>query len=65
MSDLKLSHAQQEELKEQVDRFDQWVESGDGKRALEQAAKKSEEVEKQRAEARRITPEDLEKHVTC
>lgn len=65
MSDLKLSQTEQKELEEQVDRFDQWVESGEGKKALEQAAKKSEEVEKQRAEARKVTPKDLEKHVTC
>lgn len=65
MSDLKLSQKEQNELEEQVDRFDKWVESGEGKRALEQAAKKSKEEEARRAEARKIDPKDLEKHVTC
>lgn len=47
-----------------IHRFDMWMESGEGLRAMNSARQAAEKAEETRQQARGVVQEDLKKHVT-
>jgi hypothetical protein len=64
MAELELTAEEKEKADEQVKKIEDWLNSRNGKEAVQRASSRSKNAAKKRAEARRVDPKQLEKPVT-